>query len=231
MRYWGYSFMRKELLVALLGSAFVLVACGETKSTDYDSSSTETPSSVAFSESISSAPSSESSSTLSQESSTSSAVSSTSEKEEPAESWTLTLNSDLLISTQQSQYLNDYPFQATRSDGQTVSFFGDYIQPGHGEWDGTIQMKKYESYIYSKSAFSSCHVSMGIKIRAYNGDDFSGVPTFYAGQSEDPTIEKTPSVSEKEGVRVFEFDMEGYFKLANLSQYAMYVISIEFAAN
>ena len=91
-------------------------------------------------------------------------------------------------------------------------------------------MKKADSYIYSKAALASCHVTMGIKIRGYGGNDFSGTPTFYSGESENPTTVKTSTFSEKDGVRVFEFDMEGYFKLANLSNNAMYVTSINFVS-
>ena len=225
--------MKKSTLLILMGSALALVACGEAPA---EKSSSPVLSSESTSEASSVEPSSlpKESSSAPAESSASPVVSSSSassSKQEPASSWTLSVDSSLLGSTSQSQYLNDFSFNASRSDGESVPFYGDNIQQGNGEWAGTIQMKKSGSYIYSKAALPSCHVSMGIKIRGYGGNDYSGTPTFFVGQTENPATEKTSTFTEKDGVRVFEFDMEGYFKLANNSANAMYVLSIDFAAN
>lgn len=90
-------------------------------------------------------------------------------------SWSL--DSSAIEDTDQNHYLNDYSFALEDSLGNEVFFYGDYIQRGKGEWEGTVQMKKEVSYIECRTLLSGT-LSLSVKKRDTAYGDFTGIPVF-----------------------------------------------------
>lgn len=126
--------------------------------------------------------SSEVSSEASSEVSTSSASSDSVSSETQATMGDWTLGPSALSDSAQSQYLNDYAFAITDSSGYEVSFYGDYVQRGKGEWENTIQMKKEVGVLECRTKGSgSLNLVILKRIVSYSGEDhdYTGVPSLY----------------------------------------------------
>ena len=113
--------------------------------------------------------------------------------------------------------------------GHAVTFHGDYIQRGMGEWAGHIQMKKEESYFCLTQGDIVClrfHV-----LRRYNSyGDFTGVPTVYdavEGGNEVELSREEVTVGEKEYYAYTALVWTGHFRLENQSSNALYLLSVE----
>lgn len=126
----------KNLIVLAL-AALALASCAGGQSS--------TVSSTPDAESTSSA-SSESSSSLSSSSSETTPDSTTSQTQVEAME-DVVITPDDIPATSQSSYLVDEEIEV---DG--ITFYINNLQQGHGEYEGTIQMKKSDVFIYNKTA-------------------------------------------------------------------------------
>ena len=175
----------KTLFISLAASLALLSSCvsnpGNNGSSSSASSAAPSESSAISSTDSSSSSSSESSYQPHESSqSSSSSESSSSQAEVSMGDWTL--GPSALSDSAQSQYLNDYSFLITDTSGHEVSFYGDYIQRGKGEWDGTIQMKKEVGLLECRSKGSgTLSLSITKRIVSYGGEDrdFTGIPSLY----------------------------------------------------
>ena len=119
------------------------------------------------------------------------------------------------------------------SSGKEISFWGDYIQRGNGEFASMIQMKKEVGIIECRNILKG-KVTLDVYIRQkyYNGEnhDYTGVPIFYVSSD---LASWTPLTGEQEAdsgdSRVYAYDVDGtYFRLCPSEANALYLHSISF---
>lgn len=138
---------------------------------------------------------------------------------ETPETKTYTMTKEHIPASAQSQYNVDFDFQV-----DDLNFHGDYLQQGSGSYDGTIQMKKEVSYLYSRFAFQgSVHVEL------MNKGEYTGTLSLYVGDSENPTraAQEFERVETPDGTKyTFDANIDGYFSLKNESSFACYVYNI-----
>ena len=172
-----------------------------------------------------------SSETASSEAPTSSIESS--EEKIYAASWTLT--GDALEKTEQSNYLNDFEFSIVDADGDPVSFYGDYVQQGTGEYKGMMQLKKNGDGLLECRTLLNGTVTLDVykKTSTYNSEDhdFTGVPDFFV--STDLASWNVVEGNTEEGSsnnRIYTFEVtNGYFKFATKTANALYLNSVSFS--
>lgn len=147
-------------------------------------------------------------------------------------SWTFT--SDVLKETKESTYLNDVEFTVANDDGNLISFYGDYVQRGHGEFAGMIQMKKGGDGLIECKSLLNGNVALNVykKITNYNGEDhdFTGIPDFYV--SSDLANWSAVEGSKKDGSSgnlLYTFKVtHAYFKFTTKTSNALYLNSVSF---
>lgn len=152
-----------------------------------------------------------------------------------AASWTLT--SADLEETGQSSYLNDYGFSIKDSAGNDVSFFGDYLQQGKGEFEGMIQFKKDGDGKLECRALLNGVVTLDVHKRTsyFNGEDhdYTGVPQFFV--SKDLLTWEVLEGTMEEGAssnRLYSFEVsKAYFRFLTKTGYALYLNSVSFGAD
>ncbi len=197
--------MKKQIIA--LFSLLLLVSCGakEQTSTDAKNSSTESNTQT---------PSTDNNSAFDTESSKES-------KSESTVAKTYTFTSENIPTTEQSKYNNEFEFT---QEGFTL--FGDYIQRGNGDWANTIQMKKGVSYFYNKTKATGT-----ITLSLLDKGDYTGVPTIYVGDAENPssTIEWEIKKQESNAI-IYQAKFTNYFKISDESSYALYLNYIEINA-
>lgn len=144
------------------------------------------------------------------------------------------VDSSLIPDSAQSQYLNDCSFSVMDSLGKEISFHGDYIQRGKGEWDGTIQMKKGDSLLECETPLTGT-LTLSIKKRlvSYGGEDhdYTGVPVFSVSSDQSSWTETEGRKSEGGESVVYVYDLaSSYFRFSASSSNAIYLISMSFVA-
>ncbi len=197
--------MKKQIIA--LFSLLLLVSCGAKEQTSADAKNSST-------ESNTQTPSTDNNS-----------VSNTESSEEPKSESTIaktyTFTSENIPTTEQSKYNNEFEFT---QEGFTL--FGDYIQRGNGDWANTIQMKKGVSYFYNKTKATGT-----ITLSLLDKGDYTGVPTIYVGDAENPssTIEWEIKKQESNAI-IYQAKFTNYFKISDESSYALYLNYIEINA-
>jgi hypothetical protein len=148
-----------------------------------------------------------------------------------ASAWTLGNNA--LEETKESKYLNEYSFSILDSSGKEISFWGDYIQRGNGEFASMIQMKKGVGVIECRNILKG-KITLDVYIRQkyYNGEnhDYTGTPIFYVSSD---LVSWTPITGEQEAdsgdSRIYAYEVdEAYFRLCPSEANALYLHSISF---
>lgn len=148
-------------------------------------------------------------------------------------SWTIDSNS--IEATEQNKYLYNYTFSVNSSLDKELSFYGDMIQRGTGQWAGHVQMKKYDDgesgIIESRFAMSgTLTLSVLMRTQYYNEQDhdFTGVPEVKTGEENNLSVVEASSLKEEDGYRIFTYEIDGYFSLAPSTGYAIYFSSLSF---
>ncbi len=197
--------MKKQIIA--LFSLLLLVSCGAKEQTSTDAKNSSTESNIQI-------PSTDNNSVSNTESSKESKSESTIAK-------TYTFTSENIPTTEQSKYNNEFEFT---QEGFTL--FGDYIQRGNGDWANTIQMKKGVSYFYNKTKATGT-----ITLSLLDKGDYTGVPTIYVGDAENPssTIEWEIKKQESNAI-IYQAKFTNYFKISDESSYALYLNYIEINA-
>lgn len=205
--------MKKTLFLILLP---LLISCGAQK-TSVDALPSYEPKNTETSENSATAATSE----------TESADALTTESKENNEtsadsdyitSGTYSLTYEDIDDTQQSKYLNEFDFSA---DG--IDYHGDYLQRGHGDYDGFIQMKKEVSYFYNLTPIKG-NLTLAIKANVTSYGDFTATPTIYLGLDSNPDTSSDWENKEQSGnVIEYKVTVNGYFAIKDESSYAMYV--------
>lgn len=141
--------------------------------------------------------------------------------EETKEKKTYTFTSENIPSTAQSKYNYEFEFE---QDGFIL--FGDVIQRGTGSYDNTIQMKKESSYFYSKTKASGT-----ITISVLDKGEYTGIPTIYSGESENPSsIIEWESKKQESNAIIYQASFNDYFKISDESSFALYLNYIQIEA-
>ncbi len=204
----------------------LLVSCTSKETPTPQPSEEETSSSeiAPSSETISSIdPSTSEEEASSQESSQETSSPSGSEQESWGD-WVLTLED--IPTTTGSAYNYDFDFSTTDHLNNTISFHGDLIQRGGGDHEGTIQMKKLESYFYLTSGYVT-HLEFTVKRNATTNGDFTGVPTVYDGGMEGEAVTLESTISEDQKTILYKAEItSGSFALTNESSFALYLYSV-----
>ena len=150
-----------------------------------------------------------------------------------AASWKLT--SDALEETKESKYLEDFEFSISDEGGNSVSFYGDYIQQGNGEYEGMMQFKKNGIGLLECRTLLNGVVTLSVykKVSTYGGEDhdFTGVPDFYV--SNDLTSWNAVNGNKEEGSSnnlLYAFEVtNAYFKFTTKTGNALYLNSASFS--
>lgn len=197
--------MKKQIIA--LFSLLLLVSCGAKEQTSTDAKNSSTESNIQI-------PSTDDNSAFDTESSEE-------PKSESTIAKTYTFTSENIPTTEQSKYNNEFEFT---QEGFTL--FGDYIQRGNGDWANTIQMKKGVSYFYNKTKATGT-----ITLSLLDKGDYTGVPTIYVGDAENPssTIEWEIKKQESNAI-IYQAKFTNYFKISDESSYALYLNYIEINA-
>lgn len=209
-------------LIALALAALALASCAGGQSS--------TVSSTPDAESTSSA-SSESSSSLSSSSSETTPDSTTSQTQVEAMEDVTMLPEDL-PATSQSSYLLDEEIEV---DG--ITFYINNLQQGHGEYEGTIQMKKTDVLIYNKTALG--HNSVVITLMDKRSENNPYIATYDVYGLDSPELDVkgykgTLSTLEETGKVTYTYTFDRvypYFAIVNAESdnpRAGYAYSIEF---
>ncbi len=214
--------------VSLACCCFALLACSNS-SENNEVSASENHAETQYSSEITS---DEESASIKEESASSNE---SSEKISETASWTL--DSDALKETEQSTYLEEFTFTILDSNGELVSFYGDYIQKGHGDFAGMMQFKKGGLGKLECKTLLNGVVTLDVhkRTQTYGGEDhdYTGVPAFYV--SNDLETWKSVEGSQKEGASnnlLYEFEItNAYFKFATKTENALYLNSVSFASN
>lgn len=141
--------------------------------------------------------------------------------EEVKEKRTYTFTSENIPSTAQSKYNNDFEFS---QDGFVL--FGDFIQCGTGSYDKMIQMKKEISYFYNKTKASGT-----ITLSVLDKNEYTGIPTIYSGESENPsTAIEWESKKQESNAIIYQASFNDYFKISDESSFALYLNYIQIEA-
>ncbi len=156
-----------------------------------------------------------------------------SEEKIHAASWKLT--GDALEETKESKYLEDFEFSISDDGGSPVSFYGDYVQQGNGEYEGMMQFKKNGIGLLECRTLLNGVVTLDVykKVSTYGGEDhdFTGVPDFYV--SNDLTSWNALKGSEEEGPSnnlLYTFEVaNAYFKFTTKTGNALYLNSVSFS--
>ncbi len=130
------------------------------------------------------------------------------------------MTKDDIPETAQSKYNTDFDFEAGG-----ISYHGDYLQRGTGSYDGTIQMKKEQSFFYSMVA-----VKGKLTLSLLDKGAYTGTPTLYVGNTINPqeeTSKVTFSSRQESAILLYEATVDGYFRLADESGFALYLNYVE----
>ncbi|MBQ4255221.1 MAG: hypothetical protein II721_04405 [Bacilli bacterium] len=240
--------------IVLLLSAALLASCGtpnnlsssekSTQNPDESSQIEESSSNKSLSSEDEKSDSEEASNSEEGESEESSSISEESMEESASEeasassyedvgSWTI--DSSSIEPTEKNKYLYNYTFSVTSSLEKELSFYGDLIQRGTGQWEGHVQMKKYddgESGVIESKFPMSGTLTLNVLLRTqYYEDkdhDFTGVPEVKSGEEDNLSVIEATSVVEEGGYRVYTYEIDGYFSLAPSTGYAIYFSSLSF---
>ena len=148
--------------------------------------------------------------------------------------WTLT--SEALEETKESTYLEDFEFTVSDSEGDSISFYGDYIQQGLGEYVGMIQLKKDGTGVIECRSLLNGAVTLDVykRTKYFNSEDhdYTGVPDFYV--SSDLTNWNAVEGSKEEGSSnnlIYTFKVtNAYFKFTTKTGNALYLNSVSFSS-
>lgn len=150
------------------------------------------------------------------EESSSSLISESSVEEE------LILDFNAIPETSQGAYNKNFTFELG-----DYSFFGDRMQRGSGDHEGTIQFSnstKGSGYFYNLTPMSaSITLTVKKQTQSYSGQDFdfTGVPTIYVGEEINPSLEIEPLLEETDRYYIYKFSVPSYFKIVDESEYKM----------
>ena len=165
---------------------------------------------------------------------TSEEASPSSEPSDETATWSLT--SDALEETKESTYLEDFEFTVSDSEGDSISFYGDYIQQGLGEYVGMIQLKKDGTGVIECRSLLNGTVTLDVykRTKYFNSEDhdYTGVPDFYV--SSDLTNWNAVEGSKEEGSSnnlIYTFEVaNAYFKFTTKTGNALYLNSVSFSS-
>ncbi len=145
-------------------------------------------------------------------------------------SWTLGCSG--IADSAQSQYLNDYTFSLTDASGKEVSFYGDYIQRGKGDWDGLIQMKKEVGVLECRTKGSgTLTLSVKKRIVSYGGEDYdyTGIPSLYVSSDLENWSLLDGSKQDGDSLLSYTFSYAAsYWRITVGESYALYLSSVSF---
>lgn len=215
--------MKKSKLLFLLPLAAWLFACGPSELPSQSQSEEESESSQ---NSESSSESEETTSSTEESEETKTESSSEIEELEP-----FSISRDDIPPSEQSSYL---------SQDITIgehTFYVENVQQGNGEYNGTIQMRKENSFIYNKTPLGHSQITITLldtREEPYN--PIMAELTVYYGEAENPSEMKAEVAKEEKGdetvVCTYKLpSLSHYVRIANESSRAGYALSIEFGTD
>lgn len=144
---------------------------------------------------------------------------------EVEESLDYTINASMIPSGTSGQYPDDGEYSLSERN-----FYISLIQPNTGKYSvNTIQMKKDTSYLYNIEPFYMKDLSITIMKNEYNVV-MHKVPTIYVSDSvefTESTISPSNEIDNGESITYnFSSSNYTYFKIANESSYAQYILEI-----
>lgn len=222
--------MKKSKLMFLLPLSALLFACGPSESEPPSQSQTgeksETSQNSESSLSESSEESEEDISSAQESEETRTESSSEVEELEP-----FSITREDIPPSQQSSYLSQ---DITIGDH---TFYVENVQQGNGEYDGTIQMRKENSFIYNKTPLGHSLITITLldtREEPYN--PLMAELTVYFGEAENPNETEVEVAKEEkdDGTVVCTYKLPSlsrYVKIANESSRAGYAISIDFGTD
>lgn len=211
--------MKKSKLLFILPLAALLFACGPNESQSGEESESSQSSESSLSESNLSESSSESEETKTESS------------QEVEELEPFSISRDDIPPSEQSSYL---------SQDITIgehTFYIENVQQGNGEYGGTIQMRKENSFIYNKTPLG--HSQITITLLDTREEPYNPVMaelTVYYGEAENPSEMEAEGAKEEKGdgtvVCTYKLpSLSRYVRIANESSRAGYALSIEFGTD
>lgn len=220
--------MKKSKLLFLLPLAAWLFACGPSELPSQSQSEEESESSQNSESSLSESSSESEETTSSSEESEETKTESSSEIEELEP---FSISRDDIPPSEQSSYL---------SQDITIgehTFYVENVQQGNGEYNGTIQMRKENSFIYNKTPLGHSQITITLldtREEPYN--PIMAELTVYYGEAENPSEMEAEVAKEEKGdgtvVCTYKLpSLRGYVKIANESSRAGYALSIEFGTD
>ncbi len=156
----------------------------------------------------------------------------TSKEKTCSASWTLT--SDALEETKESKYLEDFEFSILDDDGDPVSFHGDYVQQGNGEYEGMMQFKKSGAGLLECRTLLNGIVTLDVykKTPTFSGEDhdFTGVPDFYVSSDLISWSALTGNKEDSSTNCLYTFKVtDAYFMFTTKTGNALYLNSVSFS--
>lgn len=211
--------MKKSKLLFLLPLAALLFACGPSQSqSGEESESSQSSESSSESEETTSSPEE------SEETKTESS-------QEVEELEPFSISRDDIPPSEQSSYL---------SQDITIgehTFYVEKVQQGNGEYGGTIQMRKENSFIYNKTPLGHSQITITLldtREKPYN--PIMAELTVYYGETKNPSKTEAEVAKEEKGdgtvVCTYKLpSLSRYVRIANESSRAGYALSIEFGTD
>lgn len=112
-----------------------------------------------------------------------------------------------------------------------IDFTLNQVMKGGGEYDGTVQMRKETSYLYSKREVRG-DFTLKVMRKALDYGDFTGIPTLYCGDEMNPRAETEVvelQKAEEDMMVIYTGFVDGFITLADESSYALYFYSMTIA--
>lgn len=211
--------MKKSKQLFILPLAALLFACGPSESQSGEESESSQ-------NSESSSESEETTSSIEESEETKTESSSVIEELEP-----FSISRDDIPPSEQSSYL---------SQDITIgehTFYVEKVQQGNGEYGGTIQMRKENSFIYNKTPLGHSQITIALldtREEPYN--PIMAELTVYYGEEENPSEMEAEVAKEEKGdgtvVCTYKLpSLSRYVRIANESSRAGYALSIEFGTD
>lgn len=220
--------MKKSKLLFLLPLAAWLFACGPSELPSQSQSEEESESSQNSKSSLSESSSESEETTSSTEESEETKTESSQEVEELEP---FSISRDDIPPSEQSSYLS----QDITTGEHT--FYVENVQQGNGEYNGTIQMRKENSFIYNKTPLGHSQITITLldtREEPYN--PIMAELTVYYGEAENPSEMEAEVAKEEKGdgtvVCTYKLpSLSRYVRIANESSRAGYALSIEFGTD
>lgn len=119
-----------------------------------------------------------------------------------------------------------YPEDTEIETSSGDKYFISLAMQGEGSYEGYIQMKKNDSFFYSKFAYTGL-ISFDVMIKR----DYTGIPSLYYGNEENSssnTVELTKESNQDGMTYHYSGNVDGFFALKDESPYALYLKNFMF---